>query len=164
MINILVVVILLLAIVQYSDSRFPAIVFASFAVAHSVGFDGSEGNFYYISAAVFDLAVVYLVNRFSRINFVSDAVIMISSMSILCHFSGWLLWSNHIPITSYNLYASAVSSYNHSITALYCIAILSFLWNTYKNDYQRTWNSTGFRVHPSVHGNLYIGVHTETKP
>ncbi len=101
--TLLLLVMLAVALFQKERSRFfVCMTFACFTLIHDVVFRDVDGLLYYVSAASFDLLIIYLLT-FERgcKKLVTRLQILLLS-SIALNFIGWMMWVSYIQPKFYN--------------------------------------------------------------
>jgi len=94
-----------------------ALSFVSAISLHDYLLSNHEGLAYYGSAALFDLAIMFFIRWINPISLMSLRLSMISVISIMLNFAGWILWITYQPPTIYN----------YAFVALYTISILTLI-------------------------------------
>ena len=136
MVDYLIIIICILALFQSKSKWMVACVFAIVTGLHSITMSSLEGFWYFFSAGVCDALVVGYVARFGKVTKLSDAIMNICVISFFANVYGWILWTNYLPVDSYNL----------TITALYLIAIFSLLSKERAHDFGHSKQNTGLRL------------------
>ena len=137
MIVCMVVIICVLVFFQSNHDRgVAAAIFAVVCGSHSVLFYDLPGEYYYMSAAVADLAIISGIGAFAKPTRLADNLMDICLISIALNAVGFLTWWQGLPPEPYNL----------SYVALYLIAILALLREDCANGYQSSKRSSSIRL------------------
>lgn len=136
MVDYLIIIICILALFQSKRNWLVACVFALVSGFHCVAMSGLEGFWYFFSAGACDVLVVGYAAYFAKATRLSDALMNICVISFFANIYGWILWTNYLP----------VETYNYTITALYLIAIFSLLSKERAHDFGHSKQNSGLRL------------------
>lgn len=115
---LLLAAVIIVALFQPTDERlFAGSMFAITSAIHYIAFYNIDGIAYYGSAALTDLAVIFLTIRLRIISKTIEHLQNICVVSILLNGIGWVVWMLYLP----------PDVYNTSFIILYSAAIITLL-------------------------------------
>jgi hypothetical protein len=147
---LLIGIICILTLIQSNKNRFHLAIFYSLAcVVHILVFSSAIGVDYYLSAGVFDFALIYGFCLYAKPGNFSDNMILISVISLALNWYGWIIYENYLP----------PNSYDTAFQFLYGYAILTLLKRDKADDsYVPYWlhrllssDNTFSNAHNSLH-------------
>jgi hypothetical protein len=95
-----------------------ALIFVLMTLAHELFFQGLGGYAYFLTAALIDASIIFIISRLKYRTKLTENLIKIGFCFILVNTIGWLMWENSI---NYELAYEAISSF------LYLCVIVSML-------------------------------------
>lgn len=104
MIVSLAVIILILSILQKTDERFfAACTYSILNSLHFLVLGDADGSVYYLTAAIFDIAIIYVASRTIKIVSTSIYIQRICIAEITLNFVGWVMYESYIDPFAYNI-------------------------------------------------------------
>jgi hypothetical protein len=114
----LVFIVAMLSLIQYGDSKKIALIFALLTLQHELIFTGMGGFYYFLSAAITDLFIMWSIARWEIASRLANNLMGISFCFILLNIASWIMWECRI---NYEVAYETLSS------ALYLCVIISLL-------------------------------------
>jgi hypothetical protein len=104
-VNYLILVLCTVALLQPTPARLKvAGVFSGAALLHCIMGEQLDGNMYYLSAAVLDLAIIITITaNFKETSQITRGIHRVCLASIVLNTSGWVTYMLYIPPSGYNL-------------------------------------------------------------
>lgn len=136
-----VLIIALLSMIQYGDRKKIALIFVLLTLQHELIFAEAEGFYYFLSAAITDLFIMWAITRWEIAPRLVQNLLGISFCFILLNISSWIMWELRI---NYEVAYESLSA------VLYLCAIISLLDRDMaeNGDSEISWWGNSFQFHP----------------
>lgn len=104
MISYLAAAIFILSIFQRNDERFvAACAYSILNLIHLLILGDADGETYYASAALFDVAIIFIISRITKIVSTSLYIQRICIIEIILNYVGWIMYETYLDPFAYNV-------------------------------------------------------------